>query len=89
MVTVAGNGTPRIVRVAPSSLNGASHPATGHAYGAPLTLETSADPAGLTARARPKARPDPRAANHKLDHAKIKRFCLSFILRQIVGNKMS
>ena len=28
----------------------------------PLTLETSADPAGLTARARPKARPGTRAA---------------------------
>jgi hypothetical protein len=35
----------------------------GRACGAPLTLETSADPAGLTARARPKARPDMRAAN--------------------------
>ena len=29
----------------------------GRAFGAPLTLETSAAPAGLTARARPKARP--------------------------------
>ncbi len=28
-----------------------------------MTLETSASPAGLTARARPKARPDRRAAN--------------------------
>jgi hypothetical protein len=28
-----------------------------------LTLETSADPARLTARARPEARPDRRAAN--------------------------
>jgi hypothetical protein len=35
----------------------------GRAYGAPLTLETSADPAGLTARARPKARPETRAAD--------------------------
>ncbi len=35
----------------------------GRAYGAPLTLETSASPAGLTARARPEARPDRRAAN--------------------------
>jgi hypothetical protein len=35
----------------------------GRACGAPLTLETSADPAGLTARAKPKARPDMRAAN--------------------------
>jgi hypothetical protein len=30
---------------------------------APWTLETSASPAGLTARARPKARPGRRAAN--------------------------
>jgi hypothetical protein len=30
----------------------------GRACGAPLTLETSASPAGLTARARPKARPE-------------------------------
>ncbi len=39
----------------------------GRACGAPLTLETSASPAGLTARARPEARPEERAANlHKL-----------------------
>lgn len=31
-------------------------------YGAPLTLDTSASPAGLTAGARPEARPQ-RAAN--------------------------
>src|SRR5208282_318563 len=30
----------------------------GRACGAPLTLETSASPAGLTARARPEARPE-------------------------------
>jgi hypothetical protein len=35
----------------------------GRACGAPLTLETSASPAGLTARARPEARPRARAAN--------------------------
>ena len=35
----------------------------GRAFGAPLTLETSASPAGLTARARPEARPETRAAN--------------------------
>ena len=35
----------------------------GRACGAPLTLETSASPAGLTARARPEARPEVRAAN--------------------------
>ena len=57
-------GTPRIVRVGPSNLNGASHPANaGRTFGAPLTPETSADPAGLTARARPEARPEARAAN--------------------------
>jgi uncharacterized protein with GYD domain len=37
--------------------------ARGRACGAPLTPETSADPAGLTARARPEARPERRAAN--------------------------
>ena len=57
-------GTPRIVRAGPSSLNGASRLAgAGRACGAPLTLETPASPAGLTARARPEARPDKRAAN--------------------------
>ena len=57
-------GTPRIVRVGSSSLNGGWHPANaGRAFGAPWTPETSADPAGLTARARPQARPDRRAAN--------------------------
>jgi hypothetical protein len=35
----------------------------GRACGAPLTPETSASPAGLTARARPEARPETRAAN--------------------------
>src|SRR5437867_989494 len=35
----------------------------GRACGAPLTLETSASPAGLTARARPEARPEERATN--------------------------
>jgi hypothetical protein len=40
----------------------------GRACGAPLTLETSADPAGLTARARPEARPETRAANLPTPH---------------------
>jgi hypothetical protein len=40
----------------------------GRAYGAPLTLETSASPAGLTARARPEARPEACAANLQTDH---------------------
>jgi hypothetical protein len=35
----------------------------GRACGAPLTLETSASPAGLTARARPKGRPGMHTAN--------------------------
>ena len=34
----------------------------GRAFGTLLTLETSASPAGLTARARPEARPETRAA---------------------------
>jgi hypothetical protein len=37
--------------------------ARGRACGAPLTLETSPDPAGLTARARSEARPEMSAAN--------------------------
>jgi hypothetical protein len=37
--------------------------ARGRACSAPLTPETSTGPAGLTARARPKARPGTRAAN--------------------------
>jgi hypothetical protein len=35
----------------------------GRTFGAPLIPETSTGPAGLTARARPKARPEERAAN--------------------------
>ncbi len=54
----------------PSSLNGASYPAdAGRACGAPLTLETSASPAGLTARARPEARPE--TARHYRPHETI------------------
>jgi hypothetical protein len=56
-----GSGTPRIVRAGPSSLMVLRIPL--RAFGPPLTLETSASPAGLTARARPKARPVGRAAN--------------------------
>ena len=39
------------------------HCRAGRACGAPLTLEPLPGPAGLTARARPKGRPDSRAAN--------------------------
>ncbi len=56
----------RIVRVGPSGIKGAPA-ARRHGDGRkrpPLTPEdVSADPAGLTARARPKARPVWRAAN--------------------------
>ena len=77
-VNVAPRGAPIAVRMSrsagrndaahcpgwPPSLNGAPHPAdAGRACGAPLTPETSASPAGLTARARPQARPGTRAAN--------------------------
>jgi hypothetical protein len=58
-------GTPRIARVGPSSLNGASHPALRADAPAARTVDpgVSADPAGLTARARPEARPETHAAN--------------------------
>jgi hypothetical protein len=54
---------PRIVRVGPSNVNGASHPASGTRLRRAVDPGASADPAGLTARARPKARPGRRAAN--------------------------
>ena len=41
----------------------------GRACGAPLTLETSASPAGLTARARPKARPGSARRTSATDRA--------------------
>jgi hypothetical protein len=44
-----GDGTPRIVRVGPSSLNGASHPASGTRLRRAVDLGASTDPAGLTA----------------------------------------
>ena len=60
-------GTPRIVRVGPSTRKGtrrsfltASQKASS---GPTLARGASANPAGLTARARPEARPDQRAAN--------------------------
>jgi hypothetical protein len=57
-------GTPRIVRLGPSSLNGAPRPRCAR-----TRLRRAVDPgdlcrpAGLTARARPQARPEARAAN--------------------------
>jgi hypothetical protein len=65
-------GTPRIVRVGPSTRKGTRRSfltapqnllRRKHLRDPPLRAETSADPAGLTAGARPKARPDRCAAN--------------------------
>jgi hypothetical protein len=57
---------PRIVRAGRSSLNGASHPAdAGRACGAPLIWRPLPAQQALTARAKLKARPDWRAANHR------------------------
>jgi len=61
-------GTPRIVRVGPSGVKGTRRSFLTAAQKRPSgpTLERwrpNADPAGLTARARPKARPEGRAAN--------------------------
>jgi len=58
-----GDGTPRIVRGGPSGLNGASHPASGTRLRRAVDPGASTAPAGLTARARPKARPKERATN--------------------------
>jgi len=62
-----GGGTPRIVRAAPSTRKGTRRsfqtaPQKGSS-GPTLARGASSDPAGLTARARPKARPGMRAAN--------------------------
>jgi hypothetical protein len=53
---------PRIVRVGPSSLNGASHPRFARTR-LRRAVDPGADPAGLTARARPEAQRHERAAN--------------------------
>ena len=53
-------GTPRIVRAGPSSVKGTLRFAD---VWPPLSAGASASPAGLTARARPEARPEMRAAN--------------------------
>jgi hypothetical protein len=54
-------GTPHIVRVGPSSLNGAPHPRWARTrLRRAVDPGASADPAGLTARARPEARPEAR-----------------------------
>jgi hypothetical protein len=51
-------GTPRIVRVGPSSVNGAPHPRSARTrLRRAVDPGASANPAGLTARARPEARP--------------------------------
>jgi hypothetical protein len=64
-------GTPRIVRGGPSGVKGAPIRSRRQGDGRkrpPLTPETSAAPAGLTARARPEARPIRRAANLAHEH---------------------
>ena len=62
-----GAGTPRIVRGGPSTLKGTRRSfltASQKASSVPtLARGATADPAGLTARARPEARPGRRAAN--------------------------
>ncbi len=60
-VTRTGDGTPRIVRAAPSTCKGTRRsfltaPQKGSS-GPTLARGASSDPAGLTARARPEARP--------------------------------
>jgi hypothetical protein len=65
--TVTRTGTPRIVRGGPSSVKGTRRSfLTASQKGSPeptLDPGASADPADLTARARPEARPEARAAN--------------------------
>jgi hypothetical protein len=58
-----GDGTPRIVRAGPSSLTVLRIPLRGTRLRRAVDPGVSASPAGLAARARPKARPDRRAAN--------------------------
>jgi hypothetical protein len=70
-VTVTRAGTPRIVRVGPSARKGTRRsfltapykPLRKASSGPTLACGASADPAGLTARARPKARPEAHAAS--------------------------
>ena len=65
-------GTPRIVQVGPSSVKGTPRlfltASQKRSSDPPLSAGASADPAGLTARARPKARPETRAANLPVRH---------------------
>ena len=60
-------GTPRIVRVGPSSVKGTRRAfltaSQKRSSDPPLSAGVSTDPAGLTARARPEARPEVHAAN--------------------------
>jgi hypothetical protein len=62
-----GGGTPRIVRAAPSTRKGTRRSfltaAQKGSSGPALARGASSDPAGLTARARPQARPGAHAAN--------------------------
>jgi hypothetical protein len=78
----SGGGTPRIVRAAPSTRKGTRRSfltaAQKGSSGPTLARGASGDPAGLTARARPEARPQRRAANLTLIHVKR----LSTVIRQ-------
>jgi hypothetical protein len=60
-------GTPRIIQVGPFSVKGTRRSlltaSQKGSSGPPLSAGAFADPAGLTARARPEARPEARAAN--------------------------
>jgi len=67
-VTVTRAGTPRIVRAGPSSVKGTPRSflkplRRNDLRDPPLSAGASASPAGLTARARPEARPGTRTAN--------------------------
>ena len=62
-VTATGPERRALSGLAPPASTVLRIPLRGTRLGAPLTLETSASPAGLTARARPKARPGRRAAD--------------------------
>ena len=66
-------GTPRIVRDCPSGAKSAPAARRLLRKRRPLTSEASAAPAGLTARARPKARPEMSAANLTVTYRKDRR----------------
>ena len=57
-----GDGTPRIVRVGPSSLNGASHPASGTRLRRAVDPGASTDPSGPDGKGQAKGQAPKRAA---------------------------